>query len=41
MTLVATKPQQTKQQRVNRQLPHEIVSFVNYPPEINKTSITP
>ena len=27
--------------RVNRLLPPEIVSFVNYPHEINKTSITP
>jgi len=26
--------------RVNSQLPFEIVSFVNYPSEINKTSIT-
>ena len=26
--------------RVNSQLPLEIVSFVNYFPEINKTSIT-
>ena len=26
--------------RVNRQLPPEIVSFVNYSPKINKTSIT-
>jgi len=26
---------------VNRQLPPEIVSFANYPPEINKTSIYP
>jgi len=26
---------------VNRRLPFEIVSFVNYSPDVNKTSITP
>ena len=31
----------TNQNGVNRQLPPEIVSFVNYPLEINKTSIIP